>query len=103
VATLTLLAHSGVVGCLLLERGRRDADAGVGEQGEGGQHGVVQQPGRLAPLCLDLAGLTFRPVRATDARDAPRRLGHACADPDSRDRREDPAEGDGARGFERGA
>lgn len=62
--------QSGVLGGLLAHRLLGDADAGVRQQRQGREHGVVQQAGTLAALRLGLAGLPFGAVGGADAVDA---------------------------------
>ncbi|WP_281264799.1 hypothetical protein [Curtobacterium sp. 9128] len=82
----------GVLGGLLAHRLLGDADAGVGEEGERGEDGVVEQPGTLAALRLGLARLAFRTVCGADAVDAARDAGDAPGDPVRDDGGEHPAE-----------
>ena len=73
----------------------------MGEQGERGEHGVVQQSRALAALRLELARLPLGAVRAADAGDALGDLRHAGADPDRDERGEHPAEHEDAGGAQR--
>ena len=88
-AEAQLPQQPGVVGGLEAQGVLADADPGVGEQREGREHGVVQQPGVLPALRLALAGLALAAVGAADARDAVHDPRHAEAEP--------PAEQRGAR------
>ncbi|WP_281534137.1 hypothetical protein [Cryobacterium breve] len=61
------------------------------EQGERGEDGVVQEPGVLAALGLELARVPFGEVGAADLGDALHDAGNALRDPPAGDRDREPA------------
>ena len=85
-----------VIGGLLAQRVRGDADARVREQGERGEHRVVEESRRLAALSLELGCLPFGPMSAADAGDALLDLGDARTDPDRDSAGEHPAQDEDA-------
>ena len=81
-----------VIRRLLPQGRRRDTHARVGQKGQGGQNRIVKQPSALTALGLGLTCLPLGAVRAANARDSTRCLGHTRADPKTDDRREDPTQ-----------
>jgi hypothetical protein len=91
-AQAELPEEARVVGRLLAHGLRGDADSGVREEGEGRQHGVVQEPGALASLGLELARHALGAVGAPDVGDAATDPVHGDAQPVAEDPGEHPAE-----------